>query len=121
MLMVGCRSNRNMNPSLHTLAQGNNGSLILLLWLGFALISILYLRMLARCLIIRVHLSKSRRCASIDPPTQHLSAEHLLLIWSMAKASDYRSMCPQEHFSLYKFSCQAYPLLRRIGPLAAPR
>src|ERR1041385_80546 len=29
-------------------------------------------------------------------------------------------MCPRERFSLYKFSCQAYPLLKRIGPLAAP-
>src|SRR3954470_4634930 len=55
MLTVGCRSDRYLNPSLHTFAQGNTGSLILLLWLGFALISILYLRMLARCLIIRVH------------------------------------------------------------------
>src|SRR3954468_2921805 len=39
----------------------------------------------------------------------------------MAKARDYLSMCPQERFSLYKFSCQAYPLLKRIGPLAAPQ
>src|ERR1041385_186788 len=39
----------------------------------------------------------------------------------MAKARDYLSMCPQERFSLYKFSCQAYPLLQRIGPLAAPQ
>src|SRR3954467_12311658 len=42
-------------------------------------------------------------------------------IRSMAKARDYLSMCPQERFSLYKFSCQAYPLLKRIGPLAAPQ
>src|SRR3954464_2054637 len=34
MLTVGCRSDRNLNPSLHTFAQGNNGSLILLLRLG---------------------------------------------------------------------------------------
>src|ERR1041385_6604154 len=119
MPTVGFRSDRNPNPSLHTFAQGSNGSLILLLWLGFALISILYLRMLARFLIIRVHLSYSRRCASIDPPTQHLSAQHLLSIRSMAKARDYLSMCPQERFSLYKFSFQAYALLKRIGPLAA--
>src|SRR4051812_33960900 len=39
----------------------------------------------------------------------------------MAKARDYLSMCPQECFSLYKFSCQAYPLHKRIGPLAAPQ
>src|SRR3954470_19858854 len=39
----------------------------------------------------------------------------------MGKARDYLSMCPQECFSLYKFSCQAYPLLKRIGPLAAPQ
>src|SRR3954468_25035047 len=121
MLTVGCRSDRNLNPSLHTFAQGNTGYLILLLWLGFALISILYLRTLSRCLIIRVHLSYSRRCASIDPPTQHLSAQHSLSIRSMAKARDYLSMCPQERFSLYKFSCQAYPLHERIGPLASPQ
>src|ERR1041385_3350526 len=30
-------------------------------------------------------------------------------------------VCPQERFSLCKFSCQAYPLLRRIGTLAAPQ
>src|SRR3954463_163212 len=60
-------------------------------------------------------------CASIDPPTQHLSAQHLLSIHSMAKARDYLPMCPQERFSLYKFSCQAYPLLKRIGPLASPQ
>src|SRR4051812_1499379 len=96
MLTVGCRSDRNLNPSLHTFAQGNNGSLILLLWLGFALISILYLRMFARFLIIRVHLSWTRRCASVDPPTQHLSAQHLLSIWSMAKTRDYLSLCPHE-------------------------
>src|ERR1041385_6251159 len=121
MLTVGCRSDRNLNPSLHTFAQGIIGSSILLLWLGFALISILYLRMLARFLILRVHLSLSRRCASIEPPTQHLSAQHLLSIRSMAKARDYLFMCPQERFSLYKFSCQAYPLHTRIGPLAAPQ
>src|SRR4051812_22102300 len=39
----------------------------------------------------------------------------------MAKARDYLSMCPQERFSLYKFSCQAYPLLKRIGPPASPQ
>src|ERR1041385_6180775 len=39
----------------------------------------------------------------------------------MAKARDYLPMCPQERFSRYKFSCQAYPLLKRIGPLAAPQ
>ena len=39
----------------------------------------------------------------------------------MAKARDYLSMCPQERFSLYKLICQAYPLLKRIGPLAAPQ
>src|ERR1041385_8607184 len=121
MPTVGFRSDRNPNPCLHTFAQGNNGSLILLPWLGFALISILYLRMLARCLIIRVHLSWSRRCARIDPPTQHLSTLHTVPIRSMAKARDYLFMCPQERFSLYKLSCQAYPLIKRIGPLAAPQ
>src|SRR3954464_3086099 len=40
---------------------------------------------------------------------------------NMAKAHDHLSMCPQERFSIYKFSFQAYPLLRRIGPLAAPQ
>src|SRR4051812_27215275 len=39
----------------------------------------------------------------------------------MAKARDYLPMCPQECFSPYMFSCQAYPLLTRIGPLAAPQ
>src|SRR3954465_16067608 len=39
----------------------------------------------------------------------------------MAKARDYLPMCPQERFNLYKFSCQAYPLLKRIGTLAAPQ
>src|SRR4051812_2814939 len=39
----------------------------------------------------------------------------------MAKAREYLSMCPQERFSLYKFSCHAYPLLKRIGPLVAPQ
>src|SRR3954470_140429 len=37
MLTVGCRSDRNLNPSSHTFAQGNNGSPIVLLWLGFCL------------------------------------------------------------------------------------
>ena len=39
----------------------------------------------------------------------------------MAKARDYLSMCPQERFSRYKFSCQAYPLHKRIVPPAAPQ
>src|ERR1041385_3194482 len=117
MLTVGCRSDRNLNPCLHTFAQGNNGSLILLPWLGFALISILYLRMLARCLIIRVHLSWSRRCARIDPPTQHLSTLHTVPIRSMAKARDYLSMCPQERFSLYKYSCRPILCLKGLGHL----
>ena len=30
-------------------------------------------------------------------------------------------VCPQERFSLYKFRPSAYPLLKRIGPLAAPQ
>src|SRR3954462_13015300 len=30
-------------------------------------------------------------------------------------------MCSQERFSLYKFSSQAYPLFKRIGPLATPQ
>ena len=30
-------------------------------------------------------------------------------------------MCPQECFSIYKFSFSAYPLLKRIGPLATPQ
>src|SRR3954470_10415003 len=37
MLMVGCRSDRNLNPSLHTFAQGSNGFLIVMLWLGLCL------------------------------------------------------------------------------------
>src|ERR1041385_7641034 len=45
----------------------------------------------------------------------------MLSMRNMAKAHDYLSMCPQERFSLYKFSCQAYPLLKRIGPPAAPQ
>src|ERR1041385_237563 len=57
----------------------------------------------------------------MDPPTQHLSVQHLLSIRSMAKTRDYLSMCPQERSSIYKFNCQAYPLLKRIGPLAAPQ
>src|ERR1041384_6523711 len=37
MLMVGCRSDRNLNPSSHTFAQGSYGSLIVMLWLGLCL------------------------------------------------------------------------------------
>src|ERR1043165_4677852 len=37
MLMVGCRSDRNLNPSSQTFAQGSCGSLIVMLWLGLCL------------------------------------------------------------------------------------
>src|SRR3954463_9952888 len=37
MLMVGCRSDRNLNPSSHTFAQGSYGSSIVMLWLGLCL------------------------------------------------------------------------------------
>src|SRR4051812_37164969 len=37
MLMVGCRSDRNLNPSSHTFAQGSYGSSIVMMWLGLCL------------------------------------------------------------------------------------
>ena len=35
--MVGYRSERNLNPSSHTFAQGSYGPLIVMLWLGLCL------------------------------------------------------------------------------------
>src|SRR3954465_14530732 len=37
MLMVGCQSDINLNPSSHTFAQGGYGSPVVMLWLGLSL------------------------------------------------------------------------------------
>src|SRR3954467_15728807 len=105
MLMVGCRSDRNLNPSLHTFAQGSYGSLIVMLWLGLCLNYYLVLRMLARCVIIRVHLSYSRRCTSIDPPTDTYQHNTYYLAKYGESNLAISPVCSRERFSFYKFSC----------------
>ena len=147
--MVGCRSDRNLNPSSQTFAQGSYGSLIVMLWLGvclnynslrFKIIvaalvqfctrastklrqlfwnggSTLYLRMLARCVIIRVHLSQSRMCTSIDPPTDTYQHDTYYLAAYGESDLTISPVFSRERFSFYKFSSQAYPC-ERIGKLA---
>src|ERR1041385_4736829 len=76
--------------------------------------------MLARCVIIRVHLSQSRRCTSIDPPTNTYQHNTYYLVEYGESNLAISPMCSRERFSFYKFSSYAYPC-ERIGPLATPQ
>src|SRR3954469_21746343 len=76
--------------------------------------------MLARCVIIRVHLSYSRRCTSIDPPTDTYRHNTYYLAEYGESNLTTSPVCPRERFSFYKFSSYAYPC-ERIGPLATPQ
>src|SRR3954463_11940374 len=70
MLMVGCRSDRNLNPSLHTFAQGSYGSLIVMLWLGLCLNYYLVFADVCKvCNHKSTYLSLEGVLALIHPPT----------------------------------------------------
>src|ERR1041384_7220086 len=72
--------------------------------------------MLARCVIIRVHLSSSRRCTSIDPPTDTYHTIHIT--WqSMVKVTRLPLLCFLENALAFISSVPRLILVKGLGHL----
>src|SRR3954465_1339205 len=72
--------------------------------------------MLARCVIIRVHLSWSRRCTSIDPPTDTYQTIHIT--WrSMVKVTRLSLLCFLENALAFISSVPRLVLVKGLGHL----
>src|SRR3954463_13295744 len=72
--------------------------------------------MLARCVIIRVHLSYSRRCTSIDPPTDTYHTIHIT--WrSMVKVTRLSLLCFLENALAFISSVPRLILVKGLGHL----
>src|SRR3954464_14560320 len=72
--------------------------------------------MLARCVIIRVHLSYSRRCTSIDPPTDTYHTIHIT--WrSMVKVTRLSLPCFLENALAFISSVPRLILVKGLGHL----
>src|SRR3954471_15390898 len=72
--------------------------------------------MLARCVIIRVHLSYSRRCTSIDPPTDTHHTIHITW-WSMVKVARLSLLCFLENALAFISSVPRLILVKGLGHL----
>src|ERR1043165_3755124 len=72
--------------------------------------------MLATCVIIRVHLSQSRRCTSIDPPTDTYHTIHIT--WrSMVKVTRLSLLCFLKNALAFISSVPRLILAKGLGHL----